>query len=146
MEGESESACTAAKKLKLSEENHGIEVNESFGYHVINFVAVFSALSEVLVCKQCGKNVTFTQASKKIYINSCSLINNAYEVNRRIIFAFLSQRKLFVRNVLQKQVKIMFIKKGQMNGITVSGDSGARFWLALPTRSAWWGKSGDSYR
>ncbi|KYN09385.1 hypothetical protein ALC57_18490, partial [Trachymyrmex cornetzi] len=102
MEGESESICTAAKKLKLSKEDHGIEVNESFGYHLINFVAVFSALSEILVCKQCGKNVTFTQASKrglglklviscegceKVYINSCPLINNAYEVNRRIIFA-----------------------------------------------------------
>lgn len=60
---------------------------------------IFSALFENLVCKRCGRNMTFTEASQrglgfklvisceKIYVNSCPLINNAYEVNRRIIFA-----------------------------------------------------------
>lgn len=102
MEGESESVSTSAKKLKLSKDDYDIEVNELFGYRLINFVAVFSTLSDILVCKQCGKNVTFTEASKrglgfklviicegceKIYINSCPLNNNAYEVNSRIVFA-----------------------------------------------------------
>jgi len=64
MKGESESVCTTAKKLKLSKEDHDIEVNESFGYQLINFIAAFSALSEVLVCKQCGKNLILTEANK----------------------------------------------------------------------------------
>lgn len=87
--------------MKLSKDDY-IEVDEAFGYRLINFVAVSFALSEILICKQCGKNVKFTETSKrglgfklvitcgeceKVYINSCPLINNAYEVNRRIVFA-----------------------------------------------------------
>ncbi|KOC70062.1 Cubilin [Habropoda laboriosa] len=102
IERESESVSTSAKKLKLSKDECNVEVNVLFGYRLINFLTIFSALSENLVCKRCGRNVTFTEASQrglgfklviscekceKIYVNSCPLINNAYEVNRRIIFA-----------------------------------------------------------
>jgi len=100
IEGKFESVNTSAKRLKLSKNDYDIEVNESFGYRLINFASISSALSEIIVCKHCGKNVTFTEASKsdlgfklvitcegceKVYINNFPLINNAYEINRRII-------------------------------------------------------------
>jgi len=180
MEKESESVSTAAKKLKLSKDDYDIEVNESFGYRLINFVTVFSAFSEIVVCKQCGTNVKFTEASKrglgfklvitcegceKVYVNSCPIINKAsYEVNRRIIFAmrllgiglngiikfcafmdlprpiFQTTYDIIVDNILvaTEAVRTKCIKKaaenektiseekGQMNGITVSGDGSWR--------------------
>ncbi|KYM97005.1 hypothetical protein ALC62_12318 [Cyphomyrmex costatus] len=79
------------------------EVDESFGYRFINFLTVFSVISQVVVCRECKGDVTFLEGSRrglgsKIIvkcnncsdhsINSCPLINDrAYEVNTRMIFA-----------------------------------------------------------
>lgn len=103
MENEEASTSTSAKKLK-SNEDTDFEVNASFGYRLINFVSVFSAISEVVKCKTCGGEVNFTETSLRglgfklklncvscepVLINSCPLINGrAYDVNRRIVFAF----------------------------------------------------------
>lgn len=103
MENEEASTSTAAKKLKSGEDLE-FEVNASFGYRLINFVSVFAAISEAVKCKSCGGEVNFTETSLRglgfklklncencqpVLINSCPLIDSrAYEVNRRIVFAF----------------------------------------------------------
>lgn len=103
MEKEEASTSTSAKKLKGSE-TMDFDVNASFGYRLINFVAVFSAISEVVKCKKCDSDINFTETSlrglgfklklnckkcKPILINSCPLIEGkAYDVNRRLVFAF----------------------------------------------------------
>jgi len=69
-------------------------------YRIIQFVSVFTVLSDLLICRECKQNVTFSEANYrglgfKILlscrcgrqeINSGSFINNAYEINRRIMF------------------------------------------------------------
>lgn len=95
-------ASSSAKKLKQSEDLYDIEVNPAFGYRIINFIAVFSAISDVVVCKICQSKVKFTESSKrglgfklvvscekceKTEILSCPLVEKGYEINRRIIIA-----------------------------------------------------------
>jgi len=103
LETEIESVSTSAKKLKLSEHEYHINVDATFGYRVINFVTVFAAISEFLVCKECKSPIKFQEASIRglgfkiailceqctpKYINSCPVINNhAYDINRRIVLA-----------------------------------------------------------
>lgn len=103
MENKETSTSTSAKKLKSSEDAE-IEVDVSFSYRIINFLSVFSAISEVVKCKTCDGNIKFTEVSPRrlgfklklscescdpVCINSCPLISvRAYEVNRRIVFAF----------------------------------------------------------
>ncbi|XP_071568778.1 uncharacterized protein [Temnothorax nylanderi] len=106
IEQDIEYVSTSAKKLKLSKDecNCGddVELDNAFGYRLLNFVAVFSAISELVQCKTCQTNVKFTETSKrglgfkivvscekceKTYINSCPLVGHAYEVNKRIVLA-----------------------------------------------------------
>ncbi|XP_025162547.1 uncharacterized protein LOC112588080 isoform X1 [Harpegnathos saltator] len=102
LEGESESVSTSAKKLKQSEDEYHINVDATTGYRFIDFVTVFAAMSEFLVCKVCKSPVKFQEASIRglgfkiavlceqcspKYIKSCPVINNhAYDINRRIVF------------------------------------------------------------
>ncbi|XP_025158390.1 uncharacterized protein LOC105190689 [Harpegnathos saltator] len=102
LEGESESVSISAKKLKQSEEEYHINVDATIGYRFIDFVTVFAAMSEFLVCKVCKSPVKFQEASirglgfkiailceqcSSKYIKSCPVINNhAYDINRRIVF------------------------------------------------------------
>ena len=95
-----ESVDTSARKLKLSGDARDIQVDASFSYRFINFLAVFSAISSVVKCKVCDSGTTFAESSirglsfkivvscekcAKTKIPNCSLINNkAYEINRRI--------------------------------------------------------------
>ncbi|XP_036147677.1 uncharacterized protein LOC118647257 [Monomorium pharaonis] len=99
----------SAKKLKLSEDKYNVEINNAFGYRFINFMSVMNAISQAVVCRKCGTNVTFTesvnrglgfkivitckQCDKTEFPNS-SLIKNAYEINRRFT---LTMRLLNVR-------------------------------------------------
>lgn len=91
----------SARKLKEKDSND-IEVDPTFGYHLVNFVTVFDAISNVMVCKECHSNVRFTESSKRglgfkivISCDNCDkkeipnspFIKNAYEINRRIILA-----------------------------------------------------------
>ena len=63
---------------------------------------MFSAIAKLFVCKNCSSNVNFEESSirglgfkiavcyndsSSTYINSCPLICNAYEINRRLTFA-----------------------------------------------------------
>ncbi|XP_071653036.1 uncharacterized protein [Temnothorax longispinosus] len=79
-----------------------VPVNAGYGYRLIVFLPFFSTLSEMVKCKECGGNITFSESSirglgfklvvncvncEPRYILSCPLINTAYEVNRRITFA-----------------------------------------------------------
>ena len=93
----------SASAKKLKERNvYDVEVDPSFGYRFINFIPVFAAISNVVVCKVCHSNVTFTETSKRglgfklvISCDNCekkeipnsSYVKNAYEINRRIILA-----------------------------------------------------------
>lgn len=99
---------TSAKKLKQSEDLYDLEVDPSFTYRIIDFIAVFTAISNVVVCKECKSPVKFTESGKRglgfklvvscencesSEIPNCSFVNKAYEINRRIV---LSMRLLGV--------------------------------------------------
>ena len=71
-------------------------------YHIINFITVFNAITNVVVCKKCKSNVKFTESSKRglrfklvilcekckpTEIPNCPFVEKAYELNRRIIQA-----------------------------------------------------------
>ncbi|KYQ53904.1 hypothetical protein ALC60_07197 [Trachymyrmex zeteki] len=95
-----ETTGTSAKKLRTNSTE--VAINAAQGYRLISFLFVFQSLSEMIKCKTCGGNVTFSESSIRglgfklvvncdkcdpRYKNSCPLIKNAYEVNRRIVFA-----------------------------------------------------------
>lgn len=101
---EKETASTSASAKKLKTRRVEIPISAGHGYRLINFLTVFSTLSGMIKCKECNGNVTFSEASirgfgfklviscdncEPQYINSCPLINNAYEINRRIVFAMV---------------------------------------------------------
>jgi len=91
----------SAKKLK-NRDIDDIEVDSTFGYHLVNFVAVFAAISTAVVCKACHSEVQFTETSKrglgfkivvscdkceKKYIPNSPYVDKGYEINRRLILA-----------------------------------------------------------
>lgn len=69
-------------------------------YRIIEFVSVFSALSEFLICKDCKQKVRLEETSHKslgfkiIVLCTCGRreissgphLNNGYKINRRIVF------------------------------------------------------------
>lgn len=92
---------TSAKKLKQSDDLYDIEVDDAFSYRLLNFVAVFAAISNVVVCKVCHSEMKFTETSRrdlefkivvscdkceKTEIPSCPFVKKGYDVNRRIVF------------------------------------------------------------
>lgn len=99
---QSESVSISAKKLKLSKDCYNVEVDAAFGYRLLNFIAVFSAILEVIVCKTCKSNVKFTETVKRglgfkiviscqnceqTFIPNWPFINKGHEINCRIILA-----------------------------------------------------------
>jgi len=95
-------ASTSAKKLKDSgDKSFDVHYDQSMSYCIIQFALVFSNLQTILKCKQCNEDVTFTQYAQRglgfkisvqcscgeTLINSCPMIDNAYEINRRFVFA-----------------------------------------------------------
>ncbi|EFN76731.1 hypothetical protein EAI_04127 [Harpegnathos saltator] len=103
LEKESDNISTFAKKLKTSREECYIDVNPIFEYRFINFLTVFSTLSQILVCKECKANIKFTDQSMRgldykiavhcgkyrpTIINAVPIIQkHVYDINRRIVFA-----------------------------------------------------------
>ena len=91
-------ASTSAKKL-VEGNDEDIEVTRTHGYRFVDFFSVFTAISQLIECKVCHKDIKFTETSVRglgfkigvqcecnvTYINSCPLISNAYEINRRIV-------------------------------------------------------------
>lgn len=96
-EGKGESA--SAKKLQSPTIENTI-VNPLMCYRFIKFFTVFIALSDILICRSCMKNVKFEETGIKRLgfkivvrcrcesrqINSSPLINIGFEINWRIVF------------------------------------------------------------
>ena len=93
-------ASSSGKKLRQSGDCE-ITVNPMHGYRIFNFVYVFSAISAIVKCKDCEKDmkfstkgeqgigfkICFTCECKSIEINSCPKISNkSFEINRRLVF------------------------------------------------------------
>ena len=93
---------TSAKKLKddgLSE----YSVNSMTGYRILNFLTVFTAISDYVKCKECNGDIVFEESSirglgfklvvkcqscEPKYIYSSPLTGeHAYEINSRFVFA-----------------------------------------------------------
>lgn len=99
-EQETEFASTSAKKL-LGNMNLNVAIDPTFVYCILEFTSVFSAISANVICRKCESDVTFSQGNLrslgfKIFlsckceetqtINSCPMIQNACEANRRFVF------------------------------------------------------------
>jgi len=91
-------ASASAKKLKASVSD--IVVNLSFCYRIIEFVSVFSAISDIAVCRRCKQKLSFGQSGERglgfkiavkcmcgtTLIGSGPFIHNSFEINRRVVF------------------------------------------------------------
>ena len=91
----------SAKKLKM-DEYQDVTVDSSFGYRILNFISVFSAIGDYVMCKDCDSNVEFSESNIRglgfkveikcsscpsKLINSCPITDNhAYEINKRLVF------------------------------------------------------------
>lgn len=92
-------ASTSAEKLANKKTVDDIKISRVFDYCILNFFSVFSTISSNVICKICKKEVKFYQTTNRglgfkiaiqcecdeKLIESCPFINNAYEINRRIV-------------------------------------------------------------
>jgi len=99
IEKDTEFTSTSAANLNEREDTD-IPVSREFGYYILNFFTVFSTIFTTVKCKVCESDVTFKKSAMrgvgfKIIkeckcgldcIPSCPLVNNAYEINRRLAF------------------------------------------------------------
>ncbi|XP_011882083.1 PREDICTED: uncharacterized protein LOC105569888 [Vollenhovia emeryi] len=90
---------TSARQLGIAQSEE-IPLYQSHCYKILDFITVFTALSDLLVCKECKQRVSFAQSDNrglgfKILLSclcgrrqiySSTFINNSYEINRRIVF------------------------------------------------------------
>ena len=94
-------ASSSGKKIKESGDCE-VTVNQTHVYRIINFFHVFSAISDLVKCKNCEKDVEFNVKGEQglgfkisvkcdcepTEINSCPKIGGkAFEINRRFVFA-----------------------------------------------------------
>nr|XP_036677854.1 uncharacterized protein LOC108005992 isoform X2 [Drosophila suzukii] len=100
-EASADHVSSSAKKLKDMGFDD-IEIDASTSYVICNFLMVFNALSEFLVCKSCSGAVKFGRTAgpgvgfklivncscEKRQILSSPMSQNVYEINRRLLFAF----------------------------------------------------------
>lgn len=99
-ETDESSFSASAKKFKEQQEI-SVTRDPSVEYRILNFITVFSAISEYVKCKICDGNVKFQTASErglgfKIVllcdkcadrnINSSPFVAHSYEINRRFLF------------------------------------------------------------
>lgn len=63
MESETEYTSSAAKKL--AGQLHEVSFDPTFSYCILQFTAVFTVISECVVCRTCGGNVKFLKASTR---------------------------------------------------------------------------------
>ncbi|KYQ55392.1 RAG1-activating protein 1 like protein [Trachymyrmex zeteki] len=100
IEAETEYASTSAKKIKDASYDD-IEIDVGHNNVIINFLTVFTFLSQCLKCKKCDGDVTFSRTcdrglgfnlvikckcNDKQRVSSSPLVNGAYEINRRLMF------------------------------------------------------------
>lgn len=90
---------TSAKNLHSSSSDD-IVYNPLHYYRIVEFMSIFGALTELLICKTCKKDIQFQESGVRGFgfkllvscscgrkeINSGPLINTGYEINRRIVF------------------------------------------------------------
>lgn len=98
-ESSEERTSTSAKKMKALITD--VVVNLSHCYRIIEFVSVFAAITDIVICKTCKQKLTFGESGNRglgfkisakcrcgtILINSGFYIHNGFEINRRIVFA-----------------------------------------------------------
>lgn len=93
-------SASAAKLKKFGDE--AVIINKNFGYCFLEFFSVFQTLSTLIVCATCKKEIKFSQTAPRglgfkialqcsceniNYIQSCPLVNKAYEINHQIVIA-----------------------------------------------------------
>ena len=93
----------SAKKLKESkDDSFDVRIKKDTGYSLIQFFFVFGLLEQYLSCKVCKGDVSFSKFGQKgfgfkihiackcgeKFIESCAMINNGFEINRRLVFVF----------------------------------------------------------
>ncbi|KYQ47031.1 hypothetical protein ALC60_13943 [Trachymyrmex zeteki] len=90
----------SASAKKLSTSTSDVIINPLHYYRIVDFLTVFGAIAEIVICRSCKGNVKFEECGHrgvgfKIIvscrcgrreINSGPLINTGYEINRRIVF------------------------------------------------------------
>lgn len=94
-------ANTSRSEQKLSSATtEDVIVHPSHCYRIIEFVSVFLAISQLVICNSCKQRITFAESSHrglgfkiilscrcgKREIQSGPLIHTGYEINRRIVF------------------------------------------------------------
>lgn len=89
---------SSAKKLSTAD-SENITIHPAHCYRIVEFMTVFLAISEIVICRSCKQKITFAEKGHrglgfKIVllcmcgqreINSGPLINTGYEINRRIV-------------------------------------------------------------
>ncbi|KYQ55981.1 hypothetical protein ALC60_05095 [Trachymyrmex zeteki] len=100
MENEKDFVSTSAKKMKDTSYDD-IEIDIGRNNVILDFLTVFTFLSQCLKCKECDSDVRFTRTcerglgfrlvikcmcKKENCVSSSPLINTAYEINRRLMF------------------------------------------------------------
>lgn len=91
---------SASEKKLCSVSNDDIVYNLQHFYRIVEFVTVFGALTDLLICRKCKGNVKFEETGVRGFgfkflilcacgrreINSEPCINTGFEINRRIVF------------------------------------------------------------
>lgn len=101
IEGDTEQVSSSAKKLKLSTDTD-VNVDNNISYRILDLFTVLSVIATVVKCKTCDSEIKFAESSMRglgfkvvlqcpicgnLSIDSCPIIKNAYEINRRFTFA-----------------------------------------------------------
>lgn len=97
---ESDDVLSASAKKLHTASSDDIRSSPSHTYKIIEFVTVFTALSQILICYKCKRSVRFEESGQRglgfkivvscncshTEINSGPFIHNGFEINRRIVF------------------------------------------------------------
>lgn len=98
-ENDKEYVSTSAKKIK-NDKSFSVSEDPSVQYCLISFMSIFIPLAGLIKCKKCNGDITFQKGGERglgFYLhviclcgdkalNSCPLVNKAFEINRRLVF------------------------------------------------------------
>jgi len=100
VETDSSSYSTSAKKIKHLEDLN-VPQDNLLEYKILNFITVFTAISNLVKCKNCNGDVEFQTCSERglgfkiavmcntcqpQYITSSPFVGHTYQINRRFIY------------------------------------------------------------
>lgn len=98
--------CTPIEPILLRHQQKKLRSNKdtfvtyaSHGYRFVNFIPVFAAISQMVICRGCKKDVQFGETGNRGLgfkiamtcdcdvktIDSCSRVNGVFEINCRIV-------------------------------------------------------------